>query len=221
MSLKKCKECGSEVSTKAMSCPKCGAVQKKKSGCLQFFRAALLVFFVIVIITAILSKPSKKPSTSATSASPTSTSTSPGSDRAPKQTQYKERDSVSIGYTSYAVWRSWWSSRLSDNEYLNQRPDAKFLFVELAVRNNDKKPRAIPPFRLLDENGAEYEASSKAWVVDGSIGILESLNPSVTKQGFVVFDVPTGHNYRLKVSGGYWSGEDALIQLAPGATKPR
>ena len=50
-------------------------------------------------------------------------------------------------------------------------------------------------------------------MLDGSIGILDDLNPSVSKQGFVVFDVPRNHTYRLKVSGGFWSGESALIKL--------
>jgi uncharacterized surface protein with fasciclin (FAS1) repeats len=133
----------------------------------------------------------------------------------PSQKVYKEGDSVSIGYTSYCVWRSWWSNHLSDNEYLDQQPDARFLFVELTVRNDDKKPRSIPPFELVDENGATYETSDKGWAVEGSIGFFDSLNPSVHKQGFLVFDVPPSHKFKLKVSGGYWSGEDALIALSP------
>ena len=44
MALKKCKECGNEVSTKAASCPKCGAVLKKKTGCLGYIGAAFLIF---------------------------------------------------------------------------------------------------------------------------------------------------------------------------------
>ena len=130
-------------------------------------------------------------------------------------TAYKTGETISVGYSSYCVWRSWWSKRLSNNEFLDDRPDAIFLFVELTVRNDDKKARSIPPFELVDENGAEYETSSKAWAVDGSIGVLESLNPSVQKRGFIVFDVPTNHEYRLKVSGGYWSTEDAFITLEP------
>ena len=124
-------------------------------------------------------------------------------------------ETVSIGYTSYCVWRSWWSKRLSDNEFLDDRPNAMFLFVDISVRNNSKKARMIPPFTLVDENGSEYEVSSKAWSVDRSIGVLESLNPSVQKQGVIVFDIPTNHNYWLKVSGGYWSTEDAFITLEP------
>jgi len=90
-----------------------------------------------------------------------------------------------------------------------------FLFVEVSVRNDDTKPRMIPPFRMVDENGAEHETSSKAWAVEGSIGVLDSLNPGVEKRGNIVFDVPQGHQYKLKVSGGYWSPEDALIEIVP------
>jgi hypothetical protein len=128
---------------------------------------------------------------------------------------YSQGKTVGVGYTAYTVWRSWWSDRLSENEFLDERPNAMFLFVELSVRNDDKKARMVPPFTLVDENGAEYEASSAGWVVEGSIGVLESLNPSVSKQGSVVFDVPTGHRYHLKLSGGYWSIEDAYVQLTP------
>ncbi len=131
------------------------------------------------------------------------------------QTTYKQGETVSTGYTSYAVWSSWWSSRLSDNQFLDDRPNAMFLFVDITVRNDDKKPRSIPPFYLIDENGAEYETSSKAWAVEGAIGILESLNPDVQKRGLIVFDVPQNNRYKLKVSGGYWSEDDAFIVISP------
>ena len=94
-----------------------------------------------------------------------------------------------------------------------------YLFVDLSVRNNDKKARMVPPFKLVDDSGAEYQASSNGWAVQGSIGLLESLNPSVSKQGFVIFDVPQNRNYRLKLSGGYWAADDAFVQLTPKATK--
>ena len=43
MGLRKCKECGNEVSTEAASCPKCGAVTKKKTGLLGYIGAAFLI----------------------------------------------------------------------------------------------------------------------------------------------------------------------------------
>jgi len=197
MALRKCKECGQQISTKAATCPNCGSVLKKKTGCFTWLVAGFFIFVIIGVIGSLSNSSKDKP----------------------QQKFYKEGDTVNIGYTSYAVWRSWWSSRLSDNQFLDQKPDARFLFVELTVRNDDKKARSIAPFKLIDENGAEYEASSKAWAVEGSIGVLTSLNPSVKKEGFVVFDVPTEHEYKLKCSGGYWSGEDAFVQLSPKASK--
>uniref|UniRef100_A0A6M3J1D6 Uncharacterized protein n=1 Tax=viral metagenome TaxID=1070528 RepID=A0A6M3J1D6_9ZZZZ len=210
MAMKNCKECGNEVSTKAVSCPKCGAVLKKKTGCLGYIGAGILILFVLGVIGHLMSDGSNK--TTSTTSSKKSSSVSPK----PKvQKTYKEGETVNIGYTSYAVWRSWWSSKLSDNQFLDDKPDAMFLFIDLTIRNDDKKARSIPPFKLVDENGAEYETTSKGWAVEGSIGVLASLNPGVEKKGTIVFDVPQSHSYKLNLSGGYWSGEDAFVTIAP------
>ena len=208
MALKKCKECGNEVSTEAESCPKCGAVLKKKIGCLGFAGVVILIFFIFYVM---------EPNDDDINKSITSSNSNPSVSQPktkPEIKVFNEFQTIRVGHTLYCVRRSWWSNRLSDNQFINQEPDAKFLFVELTVRNNDKKARSIAPFTLIDEKGAEYETSNKAWAVEGSIGALTSLNPNVQKQGFIVFDVPTGHRYKLKVSGGYWSNVYALIRLS-------
>jgi len=129
--------------------------------------------------------------------------------------KYSEGNSFKVGYTSYTVSRSWWSDRLSNNMYLDQKPNAMYLFVELTVKNEDTKERMIPPFHLIDGKGREYGASTGAWVLDGWMGVLDSLNPGVSQKGFVVFDVPKGNTYKLKVSGGFWSLEDAVVAIFP------
>jgi predicted Zn finger-like uncharacterized protein len=68
---------------------------------------------------------------------------------------------VNVGYTSYRVSKAWWSNKLSDNRFIDKKPDATWLFVELSVRNDSDKPRKIPQFRLIDSSGAQYETSSK------------------------------------------------------------
>ena len=128
---------------------------------------------------------------------------------------HKMGKTFTVGYTSYSVWRAWWSNRLSDNRFLDEPPNAAYLFIDLSVRNNDKKARTIPSFELVDHRGAEYEQESSATTLDGAIGLFDSLNPGVSKQGFIVFDVPRQDTYRLKVSGGYWSGRDALVEIIP------
>jgi hypothetical protein len=110
---------------------------------------------------------------------------------------------------------SWWSDKLSDNEFLDRRPNAKYLFVWVGVENLDEKARMIPPLTLVDANGAEYEADSHGWAVKDSIGLIESLNPGVSKKGLVVFDVPEDREYRIRLSGGFWSIKDAYVELQP------
>jgi len=128
---------------------------------------------------------------------------------------FREGQTFKIGYTSYCVLKSMWSGILKAGKSLDDLPDAMFLFVTITVRNNDREARRIPTFKLIDGYGAEYETSRKAWGVDGLITIADRLNPKVQKQGFIVFDVPTNRNYRLKVLGGYGAAEYALVKLAP------
>lgn len=47
MAMRKCKDCGGQVSARAKQCPNCGAPMKKSSGCLN---AIVLIFLVIVVI---------------------------------------------------------------------------------------------------------------------------------------------------------------------------
>lgn len=134
-------------------------------------------------------------------------------------TIYKQGDTVEIGYTTYIAWQSYWTDRLTDNQYTHTDPDAKYLVIEISVRNDDTKARSIPSFKLIDTQGREYNTSSSAFIFNEHIGILSSLNPDVQKDGFIVFDCPPQRDYKLHVSGGYWTNDHALIQLAPQQSK--
>lgn len=124
-------------------------------------------------------------------------------------------ETIHIGYTSYCAWDAHWSDRLSSNRFLDKRANANWLFVKMTVRNNDKQARMVPPIQLIDESGREYESSAEATMIEDSIGLLETLNPDVSKTGYVVFDVPKGRTYKLRLSGGYWSSDTGYIRLNP------
>ncbi len=47
MALTKCKECGEQISTKAETCPKCGAKPPKKTSLITWIVLAFVVFVVI------------------------------------------------------------------------------------------------------------------------------------------------------------------------------
>ncbi len=63
MAMTKCKECGNEVSTKAASCPKCGAITKKKIGFLGYIGAAFLILIIVGIISSLMDETSSPVST--------------------------------------------------------------------------------------------------------------------------------------------------------------
>jgi hypothetical protein len=94
-----------------------------------------------------------------------------------------------------------------------ETPDAQFLVLDLYVRNNDRTASTLPPLKLVDAQGREFDESGKGTLVPGVFEALKKLNPGVSSRGYVVFDVPHGQ-YTLLVSGGFESGEHALIDLS-------
>ena len=81
MALKKCKECGNDVSTEAASCPKCGAVIKKKTGFWRYIVGAFLIFITLGAIVSVLNSVSN---------------TNPGSSRSVKASVL---DALTIDFT--------------------------------------------------------------------------------------------------------------------------
>lgn len=205
MALIKCKECNHEISKKASTCPNCGAKNKQNLGCLTLIFSFFVVSFLGLIILGLIGNSLNK----------NISSNNKSIENKEQDVIYNEGQNINIGYTSYFISKSWYSNKLSDNQFLNQKPNAIYLFVQLSVKNNDKEARNIPPFKLIDQNNAEYEPSSHGWAIEGHIDILQSLNPSVEKNGFLVFDVPKNKNYKLKISGGFWSSSNAFVNLKP------
>ncbi|GEM_PF-6181626 len=134
-----------------------------------------------------------------------------------KETTHGAWDVVKVGSFEYQVRGARWSNTLSKlgSSYGNIPPDAMFLSVNLHVENIDRQERTIPPFKLIDQEGREYGTSNKAWMAENALGIIDSINPGVSKSGVIVFDVPRNNSYKLRVSGGYWSGTRALVTVEP------
>ena len=100
MALKNCKECGNKVSTEAVSCPSCGAVLKKRRGCLWYIGYVILILVSLWLIGDFMDymNGETKKSTSGSSSS-TPSQSNPGSEKEGD----KEGEIVNIGYTSAVV----------------------------------------------------------------------------------------------------------------------
>lgn len=137
----------------------------------------------------------------------------------PKQATYSIGDKIKVDYTTYKVNNKKWQSRIG-NEYIGQSANSKYLLINITVENNDKESRLIAPFKLVDENNAEYDTEPSAEIYLGDKAfIFSSLNPGVSKTGTLIFDVPTTHTYKLLVKGGYWSDKEILINLSKASPK--
>jgi hypothetical protein len=127
--------------------------------------------------------------------------------------KHKIGETFPVGYWTYRCNGTHWQQRIGRG-LLAENPDAAFLVVDMTIRNDDKTSSTLPPMKLVDAQGREYDESSKGSFTDGSFGMLKDLNPGVSSRGFVVFDVPPHGDYALKVSGGFESGEDTLVDLS-------
>lgn len=97
MALIKCKECGTDVSSKAESCPKCGArVAAKPMGCGTLIGVIILGGIIVSAYSSIFSPSSSNSASSSTSASTTATTAQQTPTAAPpapgSQWSYYEHD---------------------------------------------------------------------------------------------------------------------------------
>jgi hypothetical protein len=181
------------------------AVGANRNLFLWFWVAAgvLTLFWVFVHPTRTLLDPAKSapPPTKAETALPTQ----------PKN--FSMKDTVSTGYWSYVVWDKEWQRTLDSGSAVRQAY-AHFLVVRITVINNDSSASVIPPFKLMDELGREYETSSS---LVGGFGPLKTVNPGVRAEGYIAFEVPQDiyelSRYQLKVSGGFKSAQTEKINL--------
>jgi len=121
-------------------------------------------------------------------------------------------EEITVGYWSYVCKGEEWTPTIGEG-YSAQKANAQFMKVDLIVRNNDTTSSMLPPFFLIDDKGRRYDASSEATIQEHFLQLLDTLNPDVSKRGYVAFDVPSDRQYRLVLSGGRENDETAFVMI--------
>ena len=131
---------------------------------------------------------------------------------------FESGEAVPAGYLGYKVLGSWFSDHVSQKDG-KQSGTGNYLYVELAVVNTDKKERAVAPMKLIDETGKEYALSEKSASIERSMTQIGKVDPNQSKRAIALFEVPKGHQYKLKIQG-FTSADEVQIKLSPAAAPP-
>ncbi len=192
MALRACKECGHQISSSAKTCPQCGKKQRTTTG----FELFLIVGSLVVLISYYGFEGNKDAPHHLVQPGPAGeVATTPSPVPAP-QPRHAIGEDFSVGYWSYRCNRAIWQPFIVSGFETLERPDAAFLIVDLVATNNDRTSSTLPPFKLVDAQGREYDESSKGSLLNGAFDLLKQLNPGVSSRGFVVFDAPHPANTR-------------------------
>ena len=116
---------------------------------------------------------------------------------------------VPVGYLGYKVFGSWFGDQGAET----------YLYVDLAIVNTDKKERAVAPLKLIDETGKEYALSGKSPAKGDGLLKIGKVSPNVSKRAIALFEVPKGHEYKLKIQG-FSPADEVQIALKPAAAPP-
>lgn len=165
---------------------------------MKAFWTFVWVFLAVGLLLFILDAPDLKHS-------------APDTDQMAGTEHHKINERVRVGYWSYMIANWHWADFLGPYPSL-ERPDAKFLILDMVIENDDRSASTLPLIKVVDAQGREYDETSKDSLSEDSFGILKSLNPGVASRGRVAFDVPVG-KYAVMVSGGLQSSETAIIEL--------
>ena len=183
MAMKKCKECGEEISSSAKKCPKCGKDQRN-----FFMKHPVLYTILIIIIIAVAGSSGDNPGST--------TVTSTGNQV--QETVYNIGDAISNEEYEITIKNVSTATKVG-SEYLNSQPaeGGIYVCVDFTYKNVSTEPISswdFPTVELVDSNGVEYSSdvsasSYYATEKDPNRKVLSDLNPGITVTDNKVFEI--------------------------------
>lgn len=187
MAMKTCKECNTEISSKAKKCPECGVDTRN-----WFMKHKIISAIIIIIILAgIGSLTGGENKDNIT----TSNTSSQKKDEVPT---YKVGDAIKTDKFEFVVISAEEKSKVG-GEYVEKKPSSggTYVVVKFKYKNISKEPIKMfdfPSLSLVDGSGVKYDSdldasSSYATEVNLNEKILSDLNPGISVDGADVFEV--------------------------------
>jgi len=159
--------------------------------------AVLVVFFVFSIISIFYPGTQNSTENDASNESSTQTSGSNSYESEAESTPTSQETTTPDSQQwnpIYTVTKVKWLTYFD-----NYTPDAAFLVVRLKAENQGNEPTHFDYFRLMDDHGEEFEEYKYALSYENHINHYDNINPKLTTSGTLLFDVPKGKYYKLKI----------------------
>ncbi len=129
-------------------------------------------------------------------------------------------EEVNVGNFVYVVDKAEYLKTV-ENAFTSKTADGIYLLVYLTVLNTTRESRTLSNsmFKVFDSENYEYETSQNALTImvlndQDKVFLLKDIPPKIPKKIIMPFEIPTPNDvYTLQVSGGFWTGESAKIQL--------
>lgn len=102
---------------------------------------------------------------------------------------------VQVGKLFYQVMEAEWST---EAQGARQPPKNRILQLHITVTNSGSQEATLPFLKLIDAAGKEIVELSDLEGNPNWLGALRRMQPALTEEGFVYFDVPVGA-YKLEV----------------------
>ncbi len=125
---------------------------------------------------------------------------------------FRMGEKVHLGAVTYDVLEAQWKPALGDGT-TGRPPKHRYLFIRLSITNNGTTAISIPGLRLKGSGGTEYsEVSEGLGDVKDWLGLLRTIEPSLTTQGYIVFDAPMA-SYSLQITDAGEPGQEKSGQV--------
>lgn len=168
--MKKCKDCGKEVSKSAKSCPSCGKKLKK-----PIVLYVILGLIVIGIIGAVLSNKEEEA----------------------RQKEYKQNEIAVYKDVSYSITNV---ERTQGKEYFEAKDGKEYIVITIKIENKSSEKISYNGLDWKMVDGSGVEDGYALWGGDTNTDLSSGdLNAGGTKTGTIAFEIPKGDkNLTLK-----------------------
>ena len=137
----------------------------------------------------------------------------------PKARVFQVGERVQVSGVVYTIHEAQWLTQLDAGTDTPRMAKNRFLVIHLTIGNSGSKEVTVPLLNVVDAAGAEHLEVSEGKGVSEWLGILRTLNPTESKEGRIVFDLPVAQ-YNLKVTdGGDQEHEQTALVTLPVAAK--